>query len=257
MQENNPYAAPAAPVDDVGHAAGIGELIDGGRAVTTANGWQWIVDGFALFKRNPGVWILILILLFAIMALLSQFWLGQLIMNLLYPLFAGGLMLGCHTQANGEPLEVAHLFAGFRERTGPLMLLGLLYMALTFAVVLLSSLVFGVSLLASGLAGAAAMAGLSILLFVLVVVALLVPIGMAIWFAPALVVFHGLQPVDAMKQSFQGSLRNIVPFLIYGIIIIGLGVVASIPLFLGWLVLIPTLFASLYCSYRDIFVNDA
>ena len=31
MQENNPYAAPAAPVDDVGNAAGIGELIEGGQ----------------------------------------------------------------------------------------------------------------------------------------------------------------------------------------------------------------------------------
>ncbi len=257
MQENNPYAAPAAPVDDVGNAAGIGDLIEGGRAVPAANGWQWIGGGFALFKRNPGIWILILIILFAIIGLLSQFWLGQLAINLLYPVFAGGLMLGCHAQANGEPLEVEHLFAGFRERLGPLVLLGVLYMAVTFGVVLVASLVFGVSLLASGLAGATAMAGLSMLLFVLVVMALLVPIGMAIWFAPALVVFHGLQPVDAMKQSFQGSLKNIVPFLIYGIIVLGLGVVASIPLFLGWLVLIPTLFASLYCSYRDIFVNQA
>jgi uncharacterized membrane protein len=257
MQENNPYAAPAAPVDDVGHAAGIGELIEGGRTVPTADAWQWIVDGFALFKRNPGVWILILILLFAITGLLSQFWLGQLAVNLLYPVFGGGIMLGCHAQANGEPLEVAHLFAGFRERLGPLMLVGVLYMVAIFGILLLGSLVFGVSIVAGSLSGVTGMAGMTFLLFVLVVLALFIPIGMAISFAPALVVFHGLAPVDAMKQSFQGSLKNIVPFTIYGIIVLALGLVASIPLFLGWLVLIPTLFASIYCSYRDIFVNNA
>jgi uncharacterized membrane protein len=38
--------------------------------------------------------------------------------------------------------------------------------------------------------------------------------------------------------------------------VIGLAVVASIPLFLGWLVLIPTMIGSLYYSYRDIFVNE-
>ena len=58
----------------------------------------------------------------------------------------------------------------------------------------------------------------AILLMVLVVMALSIPLAMAIWFAPALVVFHDLQPLDAMKQSFAGCLKNIVPFLVYGII---------------------------------------
>jgi len=59
-----------------------------------------------------------------------------------------------------------------------------------------------------------------------------------------------------MKQSFQASLRNVIPFLVYGIIVLCLAVVASIPLFLGWLVLIPTMIGSVYYSYRDIFVNE-
>jgi uncharacterized membrane protein len=56
-----------------------------------------------------------------------------------------------------------------------------------------------------------------------------------------------------MKQSFVGSLRNIVPFLLYGLILFLLSIVATLPLLLGWLVLGPVLAASLYTAYKDIY----
>jgi uncharacterized membrane protein len=79
---------------------------------------------------------------------------------------------------------------------------------------------------------------------------------MMIWFAPALVAFHNVPAVDSMKQSFQACMKNIVPFLVYGIIALCLAIVATIPLGLGWLVLGPTLIGSIYYSYRDIFLNE-
>jgi uncharacterized membrane protein len=78
---------------------------------------------------------------------------------------------------------------------------------------------------------------------------------MALWFAPALVVFHELGAVEAMKQSFTGCLRNIVPFLVYGVILIVPAFIASIPLGLGWLVLGPVTAASIYTAYRDIYLS--
>jgi uncharacterized membrane protein len=77
---------------------------------------------------------------------------------------------------------------------------------------------------------------------------------MALWFAPSLVVFNNLKPVDAMKASFLACLKNIVPFLLYGIVLIVLCFVAAIPLGLGFLVLGPVAIASIYTGYRDIFV---
>jgi len=68
-------------------------------------------------------------------------------------------------------------------------------------------------------------------------------------------VFHDLGAVEAMKQSFTGCLRNIVPFLVYGIIGFLLAIVASIPLGLGWLVLAPVLAASIYTGYRNIYLR--
>ena len=56
-----------------------------------------------------------------------------------------------------------------------------------------------------------------------------------------------------MKASFIGSLKNVLPFLLYGIIAMVAGVIASLPVGLGWLVLGPVLTASVYTSYRDIY----
>ena len=82
---------------------------------------------------------------------------------------------------------------------------------------------------------------------------LFLPLVMAVWFAPALVVLRGLEPWAAMKASFSGSLQNVLPFLIYGLIGIVLAVVATIPFALGWLVVGPMSIASIYTSYCDIF----
>jgi uncharacterized membrane protein len=98
-------------------------------------------------------------------------------------------------------------------------------------------------------------AAMSALLAVLIALALMIPVLMAIWFAAPLVVFHQLGAIEALKSSFNACLRNIVPFLIYGLILLGLAIVASIPFGLGWLVLGPVLVASLYTAYRDIFFS--
>src|SRR6185436_6154227 len=94
--------------------------------------------------------------------------------------------------------------------------------------------------------------GVKFLLAVLLILALMLPLFMAIWFAPPLVVFQGLGAIEAMKASFTGCLRNVMPFLLYGVVLLIFGVLASIPMGLGWLVLLPVTAASIYTAYRDI-----
>lgn len=225
--------------------------------VAAGQGWAWIASGFELFKKQPGMWIVIVIVLFVILMVLAFIpFLGTIATFLLMPVFTGGLMLGCQSLERDGTLEINHLFAGFKAQTGNLVLLGAISIGAWIVVMLpvMAIMFFGAYFGASA-GGAAGMGGMgvSFLLALLIVFGLSILIYMALWFAPALVVLRGTAPMAAIKQSFGACLKNIVPFLVYGIVMMVLSFVAMIPLLLGWLVLGPVFVASVYTAYQDIF----
>ena len=90
-------------------------------------------------------------------------------------------------------------------------------------------------------------------LAVLVGSALFVPLAMAVWFAPLLVILDNVPAVRAMQMSVRACLLNLLTFLLYGVIMFGLLVVAMAPLFAGLVLWVPLAVISGYTSYRDIF----
>ncbi|MDR3222026.1 MAG: hypothetical protein LBU46_08510, partial [Candidatus Accumulibacter sp.] len=115
----------------------------------------------------------------------------------------------------------------------------------------------GGGFIAAAIGGEEAAAGLPWWLVGLVVALPAVPLFMSAWFAPALVALYDLAAFEAMKLSFRGCMRNLLPFLIYGLAFIVLAVLASLPLLLGWLLLMPSMVCSVYASYRDIFTGES
>lgn len=255
----NPYQPPTARVDDAGsETRDSGSYIEGGRAVESARGWAWIREGFDYFRRQAGMWVVLAFIFFALVFGL-QFvpGIGQIAVPLLMPALFGGLMTGCEIVRRGGELELAHLFGGFRKNTGQLVLVGAIGLALSIAVALPVMLMTGVAALAlgSGSAASAMAFGFGTILAALIGFALLIPINMALLFAPALVMLENQSATRAISQSFRGCLKNIVPFLLYGVIILVLAIVATIPALLGWVVLLPVGVCSLYAAYRDIYVQ--
>jgi uncharacterized membrane protein len=254
----NPSAAPKADVAGVSTTA-QGNFVAEGHPVPAGHGWTWIASAWELFKRQPGIWVaiaVIAIVIFTAFHFMHAF--GMILGILLTPVFTAGVVIGAKALDEGRELEIAHLFAGFINRFGALIAVGAIYLALWFAIVVLSVAVTGVSVwvmlsASPDLASATMSALLSILLAWLIALALMVPVFMAVWFAPPLVVFNKLDAPDALKASFLGCLKNIVPFLVYGLILFGFAILATIPVFLGWLVLGPVIGASIYTSYRDIY----
>jgi uncharacterized membrane protein len=157
-------------------------------------------------------------------------------------------------------LRFSRAFAGFSHRFGTLATVGVLYLVGLVAIVFVASIVTGVGMF-SMFGGASpdqmARLGMTMLLTMLIMFALMLPLFMALWFAPALVVYHDMGAVESMKASFAGCLKNMLPFLLYGIVMAIAGVLASIPLGLGWLVLGPVIIASIYTGYRDIYFSAA
>ncbi len=248
---------------DAAADAGVGVIAP--RAVDGGQGWNWIAQGWDLFAKNPGIWIVNVILLLIISTALGIVPIvGHIASQLLYPVLVGGLMLGCRALQKDEPFEVAHLFAGFQTNSAQLVMLGLFTLIawlLIFAVVAGLLFVLGGGAIISAIVGgsvAAAVAGAAIMLMLLgllVMMLLFIPVAMAVWFAPCLIVFHNLQAIDAMKLSFDACMKNMVPFLIYGLVMFIFCILATIPLGLGWLMLAPVGVATIYTAYRDIFAE--
>jgi uncharacterized membrane protein len=248
MTNTNPHAAPESQA---------GNFHTEGRTVAAGRGWDWIVEAFALFRKQPGIWILTAVVLGVLFIVISMIpLLGSFATALLFPIFGGGLMLGCKAQDQGGPLEIEHLFAGFRQKTGDLVMVGAFnligWVIIVFAVVAVIGGGVFMGVMRGGIEGA----GLSIaslLIAMLLVAGLSVPLYMATWFAPALIVLQDMAAGAALKASFFACLRNWIPFLVYSVVLLVLGIVAAIPALLGFLVLVPVLAASVYTAYRDIF----
>lgn len=224
-------------------------------------GWQWIKQGYGLFMKAPLLWIALIVICVVAGALLSAIPVaGDILTGLLSPVIVAGLMSGCRAVEKNEELELAHLFAGFRQRTSQLVALGGISLVAQLLILGAMMAVGGSALVGILISGqtpedpqvfvqAMAGAGFAIMLGLVLFCILM----MALQFAPMLVFFNNVAPIEALKLSLRAFLANVGPMLVYGVVLMLLAVLATIPVFLGWLVLLPVIFTALYASYSNIF----
>jgi hypothetical protein len=236
------------------------------RTVEAGNGWSWIADGFALFTKNPAMWVVLtLVLMVAVVVISFVPFLGSIAISVLWPVMVAGLLLGCKALEKGEELKFPHLIAGFeaRDKLPQLVLVGVFYLIAMVVIVIIAFGAIGLPAISSMRSGASPdMGGMFAMMAkmffgFLLAMGLSVPVAMALWFAPPLILFNNLSAVDAVKLSFSACLRNILPFLIFGLIGFGLSIIAAIPFGLGYLVLVPVMVCAQYCSHKDIFGDAA
>ena len=257
---DNPYAAPRTRVDDVQASLAEGDFIAEGRGVPAGHGWRWIADAWTFMGDQRWTFIGVILLYWLLVIAVSFVpGLGGLAVALFSPVISGGIMLGCEAVRRGERLEVGHLFAGFQRHFGKLVAIGAISLGLGVLVAIVMVAIVGVSFAGVFLGGAEpspeqfAGMGMTILLAVLIAMAISIPVYMLLWFAAPLIVLGELDVGTALKSSFAACLKNIVPFLVWGVMALLLGILAMIPIMLGWLLLGPVLMVSAYTGYRDIF----
>jgi hypothetical protein len=235
--------------------------------VPASHGVKWLMQGFVLLRRSFFIWVLFVLLLWAMVFVSAKLPIAGLLLALLTPVFLGGLMLGCRALEKGAELEIAHFFAGFRNNTLDLITLGGLYLVGNVVIAGLMYVIGGTAI-QQIVAGQAQNIDPSMLtqvlgpalMALLVGMALSVPLSMAIWFAPLLVILANQKPVQALRDSFNACLKNMLPFLVYGLVIL-----VPLVLFMAhfdltnmernpglWLIVLFML-PSIYTSYRDIF----
>ena len=249
---NNPYQVPT--VDVLGKASS-GEFSATPRQVPAGNGAQWIGDAWRLFKQAPGQMILLFVLYMIITMVLGFIPLVNFISPLFTMVFMGGVFIAIHRLDTEGELRVDDLFAAFKTHLTPLILLGLLLLGVA---VVIGGLVVVVGLgTVLGSEGTPTQTSMLIL-------ALMVAVGLGLFFMLYFTVFYavllvvaGNQPLaSALGNAFSAFVKNWLPFLVNGIIASVISIIAMIPLFLGVLISGPLLFASMYCSYKDIFAAE-
>jgi len=235
--------------------------------VPASHGLKWLMQGFVLLRRSFFIWVLFVLLLWGMVFVASRVPFAGLLLALFTPVFLAGLMIGCRALEKGEDLEIAHFFAGFRTNTVNLVTLGGFYL---IGNVVIAGLMYAIggAAIQQIVAGQAQDIDPAILMQALgpALVALLagmllsVPLTMAMWFAPLLVVFGNEKPAPALRASFQACVKNMLPFLVYGLIILVPLVLFMAPFDLAnmernpglWVVALLVL-PSVYTSYRDLF----
>jgi uncharacterized membrane protein len=260
---DNPYAPPKTHVEDVLERAD-GDFLPEGRGVPAGQGWRWIADAWGFMEGQRLVFIGV-ILLFWLVQLALNFIpvLGPIASTFLFPFLTAGIVIGCDTVRRGGQLEVGHLFAGFQRHANKLLLVGAvsfaLYILMAIVMIAILGVTVGMAFLGSGTPPAAEELEqiiVPVLLAVLVVIALSVPVTMALLFVPPLVVLHDYEVFPAVRTSFVACLKNVLPFLIWGIAGAVLWLFSSILIIIGWLIVGSLLMVSLYLSYRDIFYES-
>ena len=255
----NPYAAPTTHVADVPDQVSEGNFVAEGRARPAGNGWGWIKSARTLTKGRVWLWMGLFIVFVIITAGLTAVpVIGSLALYFIMPVLFGGVMLTCDKARKGQDISFGDFFSGFSSHFAKLAGVGL-------ATLLMYLIAFAVIAVIFGSAAALVLSGMEspqpsdptvavgIVIAALALMALSIPIYMAVWFSYALVTINNFPVIKALKTSFSGCLKNIVPFLVYGVMMFLLAIAATIPLMLGWLILGPVLFASFYTGYRDIF----
>lgn len=242
------------------------------KIVDASHGWRWIAAGIVTFRKNPPLWLLLIALLFIGSRILLAIPLIGVIAVLLAPNFLAGLSHGAQALEQGKPLRLGYLASGFLKNASQLITIGGISLIGQFLTLMAMMLVGGEAIssisqaMTAGNTTPEAIQAMraampDMMLTMLVGFVLSVPLMMAVWFAPLLVFFDEVKPVPALVLSLWACIKNVMPFLLYGVIVL-VPVVILAPLSLAtgqpdlglWL-LAPVLVPSIYASYRDLFVS--
>jgi hypothetical protein len=252
------------------------------RIVSAAGGARWLAEGWRLFRAAPLGWLAAVFGYWLLMTLVSVLpFVGVAAAAILVPAFSVGFMALARAAGRGGPLELGLLFEGFRNEPRTQIILGVVYLACLALLLSATTLVDEGALAGWMVTGRRppeeVLQSEAFLAALFTAAALYMPVMLAFWFAPPLAAWHATGTAKALFFSFAASLMNWRAFLAYGVataiamlllpfLALTLLTVASsgalrapvatlvFPLLL---IMLPTLFASFYASYRDVFGYDA
>jgi hypothetical protein len=246
-----------------------------------SRGVVWLKEAWVMLSAARLPWLMLLLSYYLIQIVVGYVpVVGPLAMMVLRPVFTVGFLAAAWNQERGGMPEMHHLFRGFGADLRALIAIGAFLVVGTTLAIFATMAVDGGELLEAIAANKPldeALAGSQVELAMLFATLCAVPVVLAAWFAPALVVFNGCGAKQALGTSLRAALANWRPVAIYALLLLFLGgllpalvvkmISLALPLIAARIVVALTVFPYLlffiaaqaisdYISYRDIFHAD-
>jgi hypothetical protein len=253
-------------------------------------GIAWLRQSYAMFVRYRLAWIgLLLAYYVSLLAVDALPWIGALLAPMIKPVLSVGFLAAAWTQERGGKPAIGMLLRGFGANVRALLPLGIVFVVGISVALGATALVDGGQFLdmlygappaGDNDASAAARDIQQTLGTPRVQLAMLfgalcaLPTLMALWWAPALVVFHDAGLVAALRASFRAAAANWRAALRYALAVLVLGAIVPTVITATLALVVPaplnatvaafvvlpyvaffvaTLHISDYVSYRDVF----
>ncbi len=244
-------------------------------------GVVWLKEAWAMLSAARVPWLLMLLSYYVIQIVVGYIpVVGPLVLMVLRPVFTVGFLAAAWSQERGATPEIRHLFRGFGANLKALIPIGLFMVVGTTLAIFATMALDGGQLLeaiATNKPLEEALAGDQVELAMLFATLCALPVVLAVWFAPALVVFNSCGTSQALITSLRAALANWRPVLVYALLLLLLGGLApalavklialALPPLAARVVVavtvVPYVFLFIaaqaisdYVSYRDIFHAD-
>ncbi|WP_018412334.1 BPSS1780 family membrane protein [Methyloversatilis thermotolerans] len=238
------------------------------KTLPASAGWQWIREGFALFRRNPPL-ITAMALSYVVVALALSYSgvIGPLVGALVLPSFSVVVFNAVRIVDFRLKLNGDELAAGIRRNGRTLVYLGLTQLAITQLVTLIVHMTMGLPGEAAPPEDVATWSSSQLKLLPLVL-----PWVLLMWFPPYLIAVFDLGLGKAIFFGLIGVLRNLLPFAVFaaaglalmmlittaltltlGAIGLPAEVAMSAMFMMVFFVCVPTVAAATYLSFRTVF----
>ncbi len=221
---------------------------------------QWFIDGWLIFKSQPISWIGMVLFLLVANGISINIPYGQYLVVLLTPCLVGGIYLAQDKYNQGDAIGFKDIFGVFSDQA--LLKQCLIIGAIGMAVMTVNALIYkmpGSGYMMSSYSGTSASSSSLVKYFSLgdfltgvVTVCWL----LAALFGVPLVVLKKMQVIAALKLSVVAILVNLIPLLVFYVIVFVLVFIAIIPFGLGLVVLVPVIFCALYCAFNSLFIEE-
>ena len=245
------------------------------QVVKASRGFDWVKNGTELLRGNFGRWF-ILFLVYLILALFSTVHVfSSLLFFIFHPILWGGIFLAAVATLAKLEWSVSILFEPLKKHSSELFKLGAIITGINYliAMILISHLSTLVDIqqldqllntmrktddaspVIEFFSDPVLLKEITLAFLIALLVAL--PLTMAGWFAPVLIMERRKTALQALRISFQACTANFMPFLVYGLVGFVLMLFVVMSMYIALIFIGPLFFTSYYSSYIDIFPEES